>query len=237
MSGQLRIAILDAVERVYWKDDEGISDSQKFAELLMPQNPAAVVDTYVATEHDFPSDIEDYDAYLITGSPSSVHDNDDWIKRLAQWIVDANDRNKRLIGSCFGHQLIAHTFGGSVEYNEDGWMIGVYDLQIVAQHDWMHPSVPTTGIYHFNQQRVTRLPDSATAFAHSERYPNFAYTIGKNIMSVQGHPEQPLRAMNNFLRCMTSIDQQQRDQAQARIHLKAPDADVWAQWMMRFFES
>ena len=37
----IKIAILDAVPRVYWSDDEGITDAQKFVDLLAPENPQA----------------------------------------------------------------------------------------------------------------------------------------------------------------------------------------------------
>ncbi len=42
----IKIAILDAVPRVYWSDDEGITDAQKFVDLLSPENPQAWLDTY-----------------------------------------------------------------------------------------------------------------------------------------------------------------------------------------------
>ena len=34
----------------------------------------------------FPSKVESYDGYLLTGSPVSVHDNFDWIKMLSEFI-------------------------------------------------------------------------------------------------------------------------------------------------------
>jgi len=41
MSQAIKIAILDAVPRVYWSDDEGITDAEKFVDLLAPENPQA----------------------------------------------------------------------------------------------------------------------------------------------------------------------------------------------------
>jgi GMP synthase-like glutamine amidotransferase len=237
MGNQFRIAIMDAVQRIYWKDDDGFTDSAKFADLLAPLNPDAKIDCFYATENEFPDSVDDYDAFLITGSPASANDNLRWVHQLSDLIVRADSKNKRIIGSCFGHQLVAKTFGGSVALNEQGWMIGNYKLDITRQYDWMQPQADSTGLFHFNQERVTQLPEAAISFANSEAYPDFAFTLGDNIMCLQGHPEQPLRAMNNFLKAMSTIPESEIKLAREQISRGEPDSKVWGQWMMRFFEA
>lgn len=238
MSKPFRIAIMDAVPREYWQDDEGITDGEKFHDLLSAQQDEAELDIHYTTEHEFPGSIDDYDGYLITGSPASANDEDDWIRRLADWIVEADQRNKRIVASCFGHQLVARTFGGEVSHNEGGWLIGNYRLEITRSYDWMQPAASVTGLYHFNRERVTRLPDNAVSFADCEAYPDFAYTIGDNILCVQGHPEQPLRAMNNFLATTPGLSEDEHRLARQRIDEHGdPDADIWGQWLMGFFRA
>lgn len=233
MSKTINIAILDAVQREYWADDEGHTDSQKFIDLLSPIYPAASFDIFYVTENQFPDSIDHYDGILVTGSPASVHDKYAWIKRLSDLIKEADQKNKRIVASCFGHQLVAKTFGGEVSHNEGGWMIGNYMLQITQHFEWMAQTPGTTGLYHFNQERVTRLPDQAQVFAHSEEYPDFAYILGENILCVQGHPEQPKRAMNNFL-AATELPQSQLEKAKRYIENGEPDSDIWGEWMMAF---
>ena len=109
------------------------------------------------------------------------------------------------MASCFGHQLVAKSLGGEVKRNEQGWLIGKYNLEIIRQFDWMQPRRETSSLYHFNQDRVVSLPESATAFADSEIYPDFGYVIGSHVLCFQGHPEQPRRAMNNFITATESI--------------------------------
>ena len=236
MLRQIKIAILDAVPRVYWADDEGITDAKKFVDLLAPENPKAQFDTYFVSENNFPESIHDYDAYLLTGSPCSANDDFDWIKRLSNLVLEANQSQKRIVASCFGHQLVARAFGGEVSFNEHGWAIGNYRLDITRQYDWMNPCVERTGLYHFNQERVTRLPDAAVSFAQTEEYPDYAYTLGDNILSVQGHPEQPRRAMNNFLAAtVEKMTGEEIEKARAYIDDGEPDSRIWGKWMMRFF--
>jgi GMP synthase-like glutamine amidotransferase len=235
---EVKIAVLDAVPKSYWEDDLGITDAQKFVDLLAPANLLAILDSYYVSEYEFPDSLDDYDAFLITGSPVSVHDDYDWIDQLSQLVVDANDLNKRIVASCFGHQLVAKIYGGEVAKNEDGWTIGNYALNITQQYDWMQPQAINTGLYHFNQERVTKLPENAQSFANTDAYPFYAYTLGDNIMSLQGHPEQPKRAMNNFLEAtVDKISEEDLMKATIFIDNGEPDADIWAQWIMRFIVS
>ena len=59
MQQAIRIAILDAVPEVYWADDHGITDSQKFIDLLRPLNAAARFDVYYSSKNQFPKRIDD----------------------------------------------------------------------------------------------------------------------------------------------------------------------------------
>lgn len=236
MNKNINIAILDAVPRVYWADDEGITDAQKFIDLLAPINPSANFDIFFVSENHFPESLEAYQGILLTGSPASVHDELDWIKRLSGMAIQAERESKRIVASCFGHQLVAKAFGGEVGFNRDGWLIGNYQLSLRRQFDWMREHRVQTGLYHFNQERVTRLPEGAISFADAEDYPDFAYTLGDNILSVQGHPEQPLRAMNNFLTAtLNKLDEAEIAKARIKINDGTPDSNIWGQWMMDFW--
>ena len=236
MNKAVNIAILDAVPEIYWDDDEGITDAQKFIDLLDPLNTDTSFDIYFVSKNQFPKSIDRYDGLLVTGSPASVHDDFDWIQRLADLIKQADEKNKRIVASCFGHQLVAKTFGGEVEFNESGWMIGNFQLTITKHFPWMRNMAEQTGLYHFNQERVTRLPETAISFADSEEYPDFAYTLGDNILSIQGHPEQPLRAMKNFLDATVhQMEPAAIEKARFKIDDGLPDAQIWGQWMMDFW--
>lgn len=238
MNRAIRIAVLDSVPKIHWQDDEGITDGEKFVDLLAAQNNQAKFEIFYVSEYQFPANLQDYDGYMLSGSPASVHDEHDWINQLCDLILDADKLDKRIVASCFGHQLVAKTFGGSVGKNEQGWLIGNYNLNIKREYEWMQPRATSTGIFHFNQERVTRLPEQAVSFADSDDYPNFAYTLGDNIMCLQGHPEQPKRAMNNFMISVDSIvPEDEKQTARRMIKNGEPDAHIWGEWMMRFFLS
>ena len=81
-------------------------------DLFLEQDPHIRFTNYVVQEA-MPEAVE-CDAYIVTGSRLSVYDDEPWIFALAQFIARALNRRKKLIGICFGHQLMAHFFGGLV---------------------------------------------------------------------------------------------------------------------------
>lgn len=54
-----------------------------------------------------PGRVDECDAYLVTGSRESVYDEREWIAMLSDFIGKVAARRKKLVGICFGHQLIA----------------------------------------------------------------------------------------------------------------------------------
>jgi GMP synthase - Glutamine amidotransferase domain len=55
-------------------------------------------------------------------------------------------------------------------------------------------------IFHINQDHVSVLPENAQLIGHSELCENSVFVIGDSVLALQGHPEQPRRAMENFIK-------------------------------------
>ena len=65
-------------------------------------------------------DAKDFTGVLITGSGAMVTERHDWSERSAEWLNDAAHKGKALFGICYGHQLLAQTLGGKVDFNHKG---------------------------------------------------------------------------------------------------------------------
>ena len=109
-------------------DDEVIEQygryADSFEQLLSSIDPQLDFQTYHVTRHEYPQDIYECDAYLITGSKSSCYEDVDWIHRLKQFVVNCHEQEIKMVGICFGHQLIADALGGAVPAGSMIWAPG-----------------------------------------------------------------------------------------------------------------
>jgi len=57
----------------------------------------------------------------------SAYEDKEWIHKLSAYIkkIYEDFPLKKIIGICFGHQIVAQALGGTVELNEKGWEIAV----------------------------------------------------------------------------------------------------------------
>ena len=130
------------------------------------------------------------DAYLITGSRDSVYDDAPWIIELVNFVERAMAAGKKIIGICFGHQLMAHFFGGRVAPAEGGWAVGVHTSDIVRHHNWMgEVGRPQFSLLSSHKDQVVELPEAAEVFATNGFCPIAGFTVGDQVITVQGHPE------------------------------------------------
>ena len=86
-----------------------------FLKVFWAVDPSIQFQTYEVQLNNYPLDIDECDAYLITGSKASSYDDEQWIHDLKKFIQSLNKNKKKLIGICFGHQIIAEALGGSVK--------------------------------------------------------------------------------------------------------------------------
>ncbi|MHA1569274.1 MAG: type 1 glutamine amidotransferase, partial [Alphaproteobacteria bacterium] len=56
--------------------------------------------------------LDSFDSLILTGSESSILAEDEWIHRQMDFVNEAVEKNKPVLGICFGHQLIARALWG-----------------------------------------------------------------------------------------------------------------------------
>lgn len=87
----------------------------------------------VVTGQEYPK-LDDIDAVLITGSKHNSFDNDLWILKLVEFCKGVlEQRRVRLIGVCFGHQILGRALGSEVGRSEKGWEISVTPIELTAK--------------------------------------------------------------------------------------------------------
>lgn len=128
------------------------------------------------------------DCYVITGSRHSVYDDLPWIAELAAFVESALDAGKPVVGICFGHQLMAHFFGGRAA-KASGWAVGVHASELLVNEPWLSPAADEFNLLSSHQDQVTDLPPGARLIATNGFCPLAGFTWGDQVLTFQGHPE------------------------------------------------
>jgi GMP synthase-like glutamine amidotransferase len=137
----------------------------------------------------------DFDGLIVSGSEFGVYDNTDWMAPLRRLLLDTRAAGKPLFGICFGHQIMADTFGGRAEKAPVGRVVGARTFQrdpiqsgpIQSGPTQSGPKNFTAHVWH--QDQVTGVPPGARVIAHAEYCPVAALDYDFAARSVQYHPE------------------------------------------------
>lgn len=141
----------------------------------------------VQTGH-LPDDPSAFQGAIVTGSAAGVYDDLPWIPQLVDWLKAARGQT-RLVGICFGHQVLAHAFGGVVEKSHKGWGVGLHRYDVQATEPWMHPRARTIAIPVSHQDQVVAVSPDARVLASSAFTPYAGLAWGEDAISFQCHPE------------------------------------------------
>ena len=145
------------------------------------------IDRFDVAAGELPADPSDYEAYLVTGSPAGVYDPLPWIEPLKDFLRSAHDQ--KLVGICFGHQIMAEAFGGHVEKSDKGWGIGLQHYEVDRVEPWMG-EVAAIDVPASHQDQVVAQPPNTEVVASSVFTPFAALAwIDRPAISVQFHPE------------------------------------------------
>jgi len=184
---KLGILKTDAV-RPEWVPDFG-EYPDMFIGLLGQVDPDLDFRVYDVEQGEYPADIDEVDAYLITGSKSSVYDDKPWIATLMEFVRELDRRRKKLVGICFGHQLVAQALGGKTDKSPKGWGVGLHTHRFNTVPEWHDDDDLDFDILVSHQDQVVSNATGARVLAGSEFCENAVCQIGNHILTFQGHPE------------------------------------------------
>ncbi|AHF66876.1 MULTISPECIES: amidotransferase [Pseudomonas] len=204
-------------------------------ELLFARQPFAVqLSVYNVVQGIYPPEDERFDAYLVTGSKADSFGSDPWIQTLKVYLLKLYERGDKLLGICFGHQLLALLLGGKTERASQGWGVGIHHYQLADPQPWMAPAIDKLTLLISHQDQVTVLPENATVIASSDFCPYAAYHINHQVLCFQGHPE----FIHEFSRSLLDLRQQALGEQVYRKGLDSLDHEhhgaTVAEWITRF---
>ncbi|KAF9957489.1 hypothetical protein BGZ72_001771 [Mortierella alpina] len=165
-----------------------------------------VLEGFDVREDKYPERLADWDAILISGSASNAYDDLPWINKLVEYVQNVR-RDKdapKLVGICFGHQIIGRAFNARVSKSERGWELGWTSTQLTAAgNKFWQDSIMR--IQELHQDVVHDVPQGFTLLASTAHTMNQSMISddGK-ILTLQGHPEFTGPIMKAFIQFRTA---------------------------------
>ncbi|WCJ30170.1 Class I glutamine amidotransferase-like superfamily protein [Euphorbia peplus] len=187
----------------------------------------------------------------VSGSPFDAYANDFWILKLCFLLQTLDAMEKKVLGICFGHQVLCRALGGKVGKANTGWDIGLRKVKIVKDlltttnnsilNNNLSEIIPKSlTIIECHQDEVWEVPIGAQVIAFSDKTGVEMFNIGDHILGIQGHPEYTQDILFNLVDRLlnnNSIDFEFAQNAKFGFQLAEPDRKSWGKICKNFLKA
>ncbi|KAA8522824.1 hypothetical protein F0562_009247 [Nyssa sinensis] len=175
-------------------------------------------DLFRVVEGEFPdmNELQNYDGFVVSGSPYDAYGNDYWILNLCFLLQTIDNLQKKVLGICFGHQVLCRALGGKVGKAQTA-------LSIIECH----------------QDEVWEVPMGAEVIAFSDKTGVEMFTIGDHILGIQGHPEYTKDILNSLIDRLLNNDSIERgfaEDVKSKLQIAEPDRKCWEKICRNFLK-
>lgn len=139
---------------------------------------------------------------ILTGSEASILEREPWVDAEAVLVREAVAAGTAVLGSCWGHQLIAFALAGSGHVRraarpEIGWI----PIRLERSSALLGPAGATAFTFSSHYDEVFDLPAGFEVLASSEACAVQAFRVGeKPVWGLQCHPEIDVPTGQRFIR-------------------------------------
>lgn len=142
----------------------------------------------------------EYDGVLVTGSPSAVHDREPWSVRTGEWLRCTAEAGTPVLGVCYGHQLLADSWGGRSGRNPSGREIGVTEVTLHDPDPLFTELPPSFPVLTTHCDAVLTAPPHSRVLASNSHTAIQALAYGRRARTVQWHPEFDADVIAHYVR-------------------------------------
>jgi len=201
MATKYGILVAESAEK--WGGADGIG--KMMVETFKKKHKDEEWEYFKACEGELPDKdkLSDFKGLIVSGSINSANDDIDWIKHLEEFCRTVHDVQTKvvdapkLVGICFGHQLINKAFGAKVTQNHTGnFILHQEDINISKELQDLQFYKNILGgrdklnLIQSHGEEVIDLPPSAKVLGSSKDCQNeIVLYEGEKILTFQGHCE------------------------------------------------
>lgn len=194
-------------------------------------------DTFRAKEMCFP-DFRSYTHLILTGSEATIVEMESWAVAELEVIKEAVACGVRILGSCYGHQLLAVALAGPEHVRrcaepEIGWI----SIQITEESELLGPPRDAfTFTLHFDE--VIALDGRFLTFSRTDRCPVQAFQLkAKPVWGIQAHPEIDIPEGRRLLERLIQQGRMAAPLFEAALRQKPRDSGLVHQIVHRFLHA
>ena len=185
----MRIAILDCVTSISPSLEKYGTVGGMIEAWLAPHLPDCELIRLAVGEGDRAPGADDFDGFIVSGSELGVYDTPTWMAPMRALLLAIRDAGKPVYGICFGHQLMADTYGGKAE-KAAKWAAGVREFKVDGE---------TFNAHVLHGDQVTRLPPRSVIAGSAGYCPIAVLRYEFPAMSTQFHPEYPAEFVEDVI--------------------------------------
>lgn len=137
-------------------------------------------------------DLDNVDALLLTGSKHTAFHDEQWIKDLVAYTRKAIDGGRvKILGICFGHQIVGRAMGAEVGKNPQGWEVAVtkFNLTPKGKEVLGLGDKDQVSIQQMHADAVLTVPEGAELLGSNDACAIQGLYAPGRYLTVQGHPE------------------------------------------------
>ncbi len=137
-------------------------------------------------------DLDSIDWLIVMGGPMGIYENKKfpWLLKEKDYIKQAIESSKIVLGICLGAQLIADVLGARVypnKYKEIGWF-GISEIRLSGNKSTLLAIPENTEVFHWHGDTFD-LPENSILLASSSVCKNQAFLYKDRVLGLQFHLE------------------------------------------------
>jgi len=193
---------------------------------------------FKAIKSHFPDLGKDYTHLILTGSEASILERENWVYEEVEVIQEAVEKGLSILGSCYGHQLLALALLGSSNVRrcikpEVGWI----PVQVKKENKLLGKKrIAFSFSIHFDE--VVNLSDAFFILASSEDCKIQAFQLRERpIWGLQIHPEIDVSNGKKLLKNLISLNLKTTPLFENALNSKPRDSGLIRQIVKCFLDS